>query len=448
VDSGALACRIRLLHDPRRRPGHGGRLRGGLDCGCSRKCRNRRRFICAGAGLYSIGIPKDSALKYESSIKAGKFLLIAHGTAEEPEAARRILANTGAAGDANLEGSLVVKNDEIAGGNHMSYLLGKHEILTSRPAKFVALLALIISLSSCSKPENAATTEKAAAQKTFASPADAGAAFLEAAKSRDQGALLAIFGPDGRDVLFSGDAVKDKNAMLDFVAAYDQMHRWREMKSGGEMLYTGADNYPFPIPVGRNPSGQWYFATAAGKDEILARRIGKGELTAIAACGAIADAQQQYFSQAHDGDTVKQYAQKFVSDEGKHNGLYWPVPEGQTPSPLGQLGDFAKAAGYTNADDKPQAFNGYYFQILTKQGDKAQGGAKDYIVDAKMTGGFAILAYPAEYRNSGIMTFIIGKDGTVYQKDLGEKAADAAVAIAEYNPGGWDGVIGTEAINF
>jgi hypothetical protein len=330
----------------------------------------------------------------------------------------------------------------------MSAIIGRQENFVWRLWMLVMLLAAVSSLISCSKQQNA-TTEKPAAQKTFASPADAGAAFFEAVKSGDQTALLAIFGPDGRDVLFSGDPVKDKDAFQEFVAAYSQMNRWRPIKAGGEILYTGADNYPFPIPLGQNPSGQWYFDTAAGKDEILARRIGKGELTEIAACGAIADAQQQYFSQTHDGDKVKQYAQKFVSDEGKHNGLYWPVPESQTPSPLGQLGDFAKAAGYTSSGDKPQPFNGYFFQILTKQGDKAQGGAKDYIVDGKMTGGFAILAYPAEYRNSGIMTFIIDKGGTVYQKDLGEKTTDVAVAMTEYNPGdGWDAVVGTEAINY
>jgi Protein of unknown function (DUF2950) len=298
------------------------------------------------------------------------------------------------------------------------------------------LLVAITWLASCSKPEKTATT--AVVQKTFASPADAGAAFLEAAKSGDQSALLAIFGPDGKNVLFTGDAVKDKDALQDFVAAYNQMHRWREIKVGGEMLYIGADNYPFPIPLGQKSPGQWSFDTAAGKDEILARRIGKDELTAIAACGAVADAQQLYFSQTHDGDQVKQYAQKFVADEGKQNGLYWHVPDGQSPSPLALLGDFARAAGYTNAGDKPQPFDGYLFRILTRQGDKAKGGAQDFIVNGKMTGGFAILAYPAEYRNSGIMTFIIGKDGIVYQKDLGEKTADIASALAEYNPGdGW-----------
>jgi hypothetical protein len=321
----------------------------------------------------------------------------------------------------------------------MSQFICKHNVQGTRLAIFVALFALIISLASCSKSD-----DSKASQKTFASPAEAGAAFLEAAKSGDQGALLAIFGPDAKDILFSGDAVKDKNALDDFVAAYGQMNRWREIKAGGEVIFVGADNYPFPIPLARNPSGQWSFDTAAGKDEILARRIGKGELSAIAACGALADAQRKYFNQAHDGDKVKQFAQKIVSDDGKQNGLYWNATEGQAPSPLGRLGDFAKAIGYTSAGDKPQSFNGYYFKILTKQGDK--GSVKDYIANGKMTGGFAILAYPAQYRNSGIMTFIVGEEGTVYQKDFGEKTVEVASAIAEYNPGdGWNSVTGTEA---
>ncbi len=300
------------------------------------------------------------------------------------------------------------------------------------------ILMLLLTINSLASCKSQKATSGKVVQKTFASPADAGAAFLDAAKSGDQSALLAIFGPDGKEVLFTGDPVKDKDALQDFVAAYNQMHRWREIKVGGEMLYIGADNYPFPIPLGKNSSGQWSFDTAAGKDEILARRIGRGELTAIAACGALADAQRQYFSQTHDGDKVKQYAQRIGSDEGKQNGLYWHVAEGQPPSPLGELGDFAKAAGYTNAGAKPQPFDGYYFKILTKQGENAKGGARDYITNGKMTGGFAILAYPAEYRNSGIMTFIIDNDGIVYQKDLGEKTAAIAASMAEYNPGeGW-----------
>jgi hypothetical protein len=313
----------------------------------------------------------------------------------------------------------------------MRYAIRDKKMLAARLVKILALFAPIFSLASCNKPGNA-TTQNKAVQKTFVTPADAGAAFLEATKSGDQNALLAIFGPDGKATLFSGDAVKDKDNLQDFVAAYNQMHRWREIKAGGELLYTGADNYPFPIPLGRNPSGQWYFDTAAGKDEILARRIGKDELTAIAACEGIADAQLRYFDQR------QQYTQKFISDEGTQDGLYWPVPVGQPPSPFEDVRDFAKAVGYTNAGDKPQPFNGYYFRILTKQGDKAPGGAKDYIVNGKMTGGFAALAYPAEYRNSGIMTFIVGKDGIVYQKDLGEGTTAVVAALTEYNPGdGW-----------
>jgi hypothetical protein len=319
----------------------------------------------------------------------------------------------------------------------------KFEAVLARSVAFIGLLALVILFVACKN-----SSDSKPVQRTFATPAEAGAAFLDAAKSGDRQALLAIFGPDGNDVLFSGDPVKDKNGLQDFVAAYDQMNRWREIRAGGEILYVGADNYPFPVPLVKNSSSQWSFDTAAGKDEILARRIGKGELTAIAACIATANAQQQYFSQTHDGDSVKQYAQKIASNTGKQNGLYWNAAQGQNPSPLGELGDFAKAIGYTSAGEKPQPFNGYYFRILTKQGEKAPGGAKDYIANGKMTGGFGILAYPLEYRNSGIMTFVIGKDGTVYQKDLGEKTADLASAMAEYNPGdGWSVAMGKEEPN-
>ena len=308
-----------------------------------------------------------------------------------------------------------------------------------------ALITVPLVLPACNRSEKS-TSEKVV-EKTFSSPEEAGTAFLDAAKSGEQSALLAIFGSEGKAILFSGDAVKDKDNLQDFVAAYGQMHRWVAIKAGGEMLQIGADNYPFPIPLDQNSSGQWYFDTPAGADEVLARRIGKGELTAIVACGAVAKAQAQYFGQTYDGEKLKQYAQKFVSDEGKHNGLYWPTQEGQPPSPLGPLGDFAKALGYSNAGARPQPFDGYYYQMLTRQGDKAQGGAKDYIVDGKMTSGFAVIAYPAEYRNSGIMTFMIGTNGILYQKDLGEETDKIAAAMTEYNPGdGWSAVVGTEEI--
>jgi Protein of unknown function (DUF2950) len=277
-------------------------------------------------------------------------------------------------------------------------------------------------------------------QRTFESSDEAGAALFEAAKSRDEKTLTAIFGPDAQHVLFSGDVVKDKDTLKDFVAAYTQMHRWTAIKAGGQMLYVGADNFIFPIPLDRNAAGRWQFDTDAGKDEIVARRIGRDELTAIAACVAVTRAQYEYFSESQLG--VKQYAQRFVSDQGKKNGLYWPVLAGQSPSPLEDVAEFAKAVGYTSAGTKPQPFEGYYFRILSKQGEKAKGGARNYIVDGKMTGGFAVIAYPADYRSSGIMTFIVGPDGVVYQKDLGKTSRETAAALSDYNPGdGWSPAI-------
>ncbi len=298
---------------------------------------------------------------------------------------------------------------------------------------FVAALWVVTSLASCSKrgPGESENSGGNIEQKTFASPVAAGTALLEAAKSGDHNALLAIFGPDSNDVVSSGDPVKDKNTMKRFVDAYSQMNRWTKTNSGDEILSIGADNFPFPIPLHQNASGQWAFNTAAGKDEILARRIGDGELTTIGVLTEIANAQQEYFSKNH------QFAQKFLSDEGQRNGLYWPVAEGQPPSPLGPLADVAKALGYS-ASNKPQPFNGYYYKMITQQAGKAKGGAKDYVNNGKMTGGFAVLAWPAIYQDSGVMTFMVGDDGVIYQKDLGKNTSEAAAAITAYDPGeGW-----------
>jgi Protein of unknown function (DUF2950) len=330
----------------------------------------------------------------------------------------------------------------------MRYVADNDRIQGSHAAMLAVPLALLFAVVSCNKVEKlkvekGRTTTGPALQQTFPSPEDAGGALLEAAKAGDQSALLAIFGRDGKEVLFTGDAAADKDNLQEFVAAYNQMHRWGKIKAGGEVLYVGADNYAFPIPLGQNSSGRWSFDTAAGKDEILARRIGKGERTAIAACGALAAAEHQYFQEAHPGDSVKQYARKFRSDPGTQNGLYWPVAQRQAPSPLGLLGDFGKELG---AGDGPKEFNGYYYRILTKQGDKANSGASEYTVNGRLTRGFAILAYPAEYRNSGIMSFIVGSDGIVYQKDLGEHTADVAAALVDYNPGdGWRRVTQSES---
>jgi hypothetical protein len=272
-----------------------------------------------------------------------------------------------------------------------------------------------------------------ASGKTFSSPEEAGAAVLAAAQSGDPEAMIAIFGPGSKAVLFSGDADTDKARLDNFVTAYHQMHRWGTVKAGGEVLLVGYDNHPFPIPLGKSVSGRWYFDTAAGKDEILARRIGKNELTAMDAMQALGEAERQYFHQAHEGS--KQYAQTFASGPGRQNGLYWAAADGQTPSPLGRFGDFAKDLASSNAGSSTE-FNGYCYRILSKA--KTPRGVEDFVVDGKMTGGFAILAYPTEYRSSGVMSFLIGRDGTVYQKDLGERTADMGANMTIYNPrDGW-----------
>ena len=313
----------------------------------------------------------------------------------------------------------------------MSQTIRNHRIHKSGLWSLWALLVILLSAASCRVSQRASETP---AQKTFASPEEAEAAVIEAAKAGDQSALMAIFGRDSKAILFTGDTGTDQARLNEFVTAYHQMHRWKTIKAGGQVLVAGAENIPFPIPLAKNSSGRWYFDAAAGKDEILARRIGKNELTAIEATQAIAGAEHEYFQERHAGERVKQYTQKFVSDPGKKNGLYWPVAEAQ-PSPLGRLGDFAQAVSATNAGSDPE-FNGYRYRILTKAA--TPGSAKNYIADGKMTGGFAILAYPAEYRNSGIMSFLVGEDGTLYQKDLGENTTEVATAFAEYNPAnGW-----------
>ena len=295
-------------------------------------------------------------------------------------------------------------------------------------------LAAVISLAACSKPAKPAVGE-------FATPEDAGNALLAAGKAGDQNALLAIFGPDSKELIFSGDSVEDKAVISEFVRQYGVMHRWRKMVDGSQILLIGATNFPFPIPLKKNSDGQWYFDTASGRDEVLSRRVGRNELAIIDVCRAVASAQKQYFSQLHDGATTKQYAMKFISDPGKQNGLYWQSPQGQPQSPLGPLAAFATSEGYTVKPDAHTPFHGYYFRMLQGQSDKAKGGAKDYMVDGKMVRGFAFVAYPAAYGNSGVMSFIINQDGVLYQKDLGKTTADTATAMTKFDPdAGWSPV--------
>jgi Protein of unknown function (DUF2950) len=281
----------------------------------------------------------------------------------------------------------------------------------------------------CSKPKTEAA--EIASQTTFASPAEAGQTLRTASRTQDNDALARVLGPNSKAILNSGDPDEDKAALQSFVAKYDRMNRWVAMTDGSQVLYIGSDNYPFPIPLVQDPSSKWHFDTAAGEEEILARRIGRNELLAIDASTSIANAEELYRRRFHE------YTQTILSVPGKEDGLHWGAPEDQTPSPLGRLGNFATIAASSAVDGAP-VFDGYSFRILAGQGDKAKGGEKSYMVDGKMTAGFAVIATPVKYQDSGIMTFIVSRDGVVYQKDLGVKTADVAASITDYNPAdGW-----------
>jgi hypothetical protein len=285
------------------------------------------------------------------------------------------------------------------------------------------------------------SADDSAAQQVFPSPGAAFNALIAADKADDMKLLSAILGPESDQVLSSGDPVADKNARDDFVSRYNEMHRLAYDEQGRVILYIGAGNWPVPIPLVKKASG-WVFDTAAGKDELLFRRIGRNELFTIKVLEDLADAQSEYASSAHDGGSEGEFAQKLLSDTGKHNGLYWETAEGLPESPIGPLVAKATAAGYKKDDsDNPIPFHGYYYKVLTGQGRNAPGGAKKYLVDGKMTNGFAFLAYPAEYRASGVMTFMIDQDGVIVQKDLGPDTAKLASAMTEYNPDKtWDEV--------
>jgi Protein of unknown function (DUF2950) len=266
-------------------------------------------------------------------------------------------------------------------------------------------------------------------QKTFSSAAEASSALVAALKADDASALLAILGPDAKDIVSSGDAVEDKNNRDEFVQKYQQMHRLVIEPDGKTTLYIGAENWPTPIPLAHKGSS-WYFDTPAGKQEIVYRRVGRNELAVIAVCRELVDAEKEYYGQPHDGDSGNQYAQKLFSDPGKHNGLYWQASAGEGESPIGPLMASAAAEGYP-ADLQPQPFQGYYFRILT--GKKARHGVDSFIVDGKMTRGFAFVAYPAEYRSSGVMTFIVDQEGIVYEKDLGPRTPEIAKTLTRYD---------------
>lgn len=271
----------------------------------------------------------------------------------------------------------------------------------------------------------------AAAQQAFDTPAAAAAALADAAKAGDDKKIVAVLGPGGENIVSSGDKVEDADALKRFIAAYDARHAFAT-DGDKTFMILGDDDFPFPIPLVRK-NGKWQFDTAAGRQEILFRRIGRDELDAIESCLAYVDAQNDYADKDRTGAGPGIYAQRFASTQGTKDGLYWPSAQGEEESPLGELVAEASSEGYRLGEGRAP-FHGYYYKILTKQGPAAPGGALDYVVNGKMIGGFALVAYPAAYGNSGVMTFIVSHAGTVFQKDLGPGTAQIAEAMTTFNP--------------
>jgi hypothetical protein len=287
---------------------------------------------------------------------------------------------------------------------------------------FPKLAALAILLTGCFLTSSLAQQP---GRKTFSSPEDASSALVAATQSNDEKAMLDILGPDGKEIVSSGDDVEDAQSRATFVEKYAEMHRLVKEPDGTTVLYIGARNWPTPIPL-MNKGGAWFFDTEAGKQEVLYRRIGRNELSAIRVCQELVAAQKEFRS-THDD----QYAREIFSEPGQHNGLYWKSADGESESPIGPL----VAAAYTKTQEgAPTPYLGYYFRIVTRQGKNGPGGSKNYVVKGKLTGGFGFVAYPAEYRSSGVKTFMVGPDGVVYEKDLGPKTNVVAGTMKEYNP--------------
>jgi len=272
------------------------------------------------------------------------------------------------------------------------------------------------------------------AAKTFPSAQAAAEALLGAVTNEDAEAAMAILGPEGKELVYSGDPTADRDTRKMFVEAAKQQTILAPLSDTVVFLQVGPDAWPFPIPIVKGAKG-WSFDTKAGKEELLSRRIGRNELRAIALSRGFVTAELDYARTSAAGGPGP-YAQRLISSDGARDGLYWPAKDGEPQSPLGPLAAEAAREGYAapTADAGPRPFHGYYFKILTAQGEHAPGGARSYLVDGKMTGGFALVAWPAEYRASGIMTFVVNQNGIVFEKDLGAKTAEIASSMKEYDP--------------
>ena len=255
----------------------------------------------------------------------------------------------------------------------------------------------------------------------------------ETVKAGDTKGVMAILGPEGQDIISSGDEVADKNTLEQFVKAYQEKVDFVKEKEDRVSIIIGSDHWPFPIPIVKKGEG-WIFDTKAGKEEVLNRRVGRNELNAIEVCLAYVEAQREYASTDRERDGINQYAQKVWSDPYRRNGLYWEVGEGEIPSPVGWFIAQAAQEGYAKKGDKPTPYRGYYYRILKGQGKNAPGGAYQYVINGHMVAGFALVAWPAQYGVSGVVTFVVNQNGMVYEKDLGPKTEALAKAMTLYNP--------------
>jgi Protein of unknown function (DUF2950) len=305
---------------------------------------------------------------------------------------------------------------------------------SSRRGAARSLIALALMCTALSVHSHILAAQRPA-QRTFATPEDAVRGLIEAAKAGNLDDLRAIFGPDGQELIASSDAATARTNREIFAVAAAEGWRLVNQGTNRKGLIVGNEGWPFPVPLVKSAKS-WRFDAAAGKEEVLARRIGRNELAVIGICRTYVAAQRRYAQQGHDGKPEGLFATTFGSDPGKQNGLYWPAAHGQPRSPLGDLVAQAAEEGRQRGSDRaqPTPFHGYYFKILSAQGSAAPGGAKSYVVNGEMSAGFALVAWPAQYDASGIMTFAVNQDGTVHQTDLGAETATAAAAMTAYNP--------------
>ena len=299
----------------------------------------------------------------------------------------------------------------------------------------VALISvpLFVIAAAPSPVQTAPAEAKSVEAQDFPTPDDAAKALLEAARSDDRKQLIAVFGSHNAELLSSGDDVEDKNNRSDFVTLAQEKMVVEKIGEDRAIVHVGNTDWPFPIPLVKN-SDSWHFDVAQGRQEILNRRIGHNELSVLGAMRGYEEAQFDYAISDRDGDGVSEYAQKLQSEPGKFDGLFWEAENGQPLSPLGPLFAEAKAEGYKVKGATKKPYHGYYYRILTRQGSNVPGGKYDYIINGNMIAGFALVAFPAQYGSSGIMTFVVNHQGKIFQKDLGPKTAEIVAKMKEYNP--------------